>query len=132
MKQRRVVVTALALCLTVLSAVAWAGFGFPKASGLDVKDILSDPFGYTGEITVRGGVMSVSPEKKLFNLIDYREYRGCRSVGCAAHWLSVVYQGDSPQKGEVIEVRGTIVKSAVGDGGVALEATAMAVRGTYK
>ena len=132
MKQRKIVVIALALCLTVLGAVAWAGFGFPKASGLDVNDILSDPSGYTGEIAVRGGVMSVVPEKKLFNLIDYREYRGCRTVGCAAQRLSVVYQGDPPRKGEVVEVRGTIVQSAVGDGGFALEAAAVTARGAYK
>lgn len=132
MTRRKKNALALATCLTFLAGTALAGFGFPKAEGLDVHDVVADPSGYTGEIAVRGGVMSVDAEKHLFNIIDYREYRGCRTVECAVKWLSVAFASDLPEKWDVVEVAGAIEKSDLGEGGWILKATEVRVTGTYK
>ena len=105
---------------------------FPPANGLDVHDILADPLAYTGEITVRGGVMNVDVEKKLFEMIDYREYRSCRTVECALKWVTVSYEGDPPEKWDVVEITGIIEKNGSGKGGFIFKTREINIRGTYK
>ena len=105
-----------------------ASTSFPNAEGIDVVNLASDPYAYTGEITVRGGVMSVDPAKKLFAIVDYREYKACRSVDCAPAWTTVLYNGKLPQRTNVVEVTGVIEKNPAGKGGYVLRARGVKVK----
>jgi len=127
MHHRMTIALALTIGLTLLGSAASAGFGFPKAGGLDVNDVLADPSGYTSEITVRGGVTIVDTEQKLFDIVDYREYRSCRTVDCGRKWISVLFEKDLPKKGDVVEVTGVIEKNDAGKGGYVLKATKVRV-----
>lgn len=135
MKSRRNIVTVIlflslasVLVYALLPAMAPAGTSFPKAEGIDVFNVVSDPYAYKGEITVRGGVMSVDPTKKLFNMVDYREYRACRSVDCAPAWTTVLYNGKLPERTNVVEMTGVIEKNPAGKGGYILRAKGVKVK----
>lgn len=99
-----------------------------QAKGLDVNTVFSDPFGYSGEITVRGGVMSVDPQKRVFQIIDYREYAGCGVVTCALKWMTVIPNDKLPAVKDVVEVKGTIEKNESAAGGFVLKATDVRVQ----
>jgi hypothetical protein len=123
----------LALVFVCLYGSALAGFGFPKAEGLDVHDIVADPLAYTGEITVRGGVMeNVDRDTRLFQVVDYREYRSCRTVTCPRKWISVISDRKLPKAWDVVEVSGVIEKSDLGEGGFVLKAREVRVTGSYE
>lgn len=133
MKARQVssaalVVWLLALMLTATSTVAFSLSPFPKAEGVDVASMVSDPFAYKGEVKVRGGVMQVNPARKLFSIIDYREYRACRSVTCAREWVTVLFEGKPPAVASVVEITGLIEKNRAGNGGFVLRAKAVVVK----
>jgi hypothetical protein len=116
------------LLLAILPAVSSGVSSFPKAEGVDVANLASDPSAYKGYITVRGGVMSVEPGKKLFHIIDYREYRACRSVDCTPVWVTVLYNGKLPERTSVVEITGSIEKNPAGKGGYVLRAKAARVK----
>jgi hypothetical protein len=118
-----------ALLLLAILPAASSGFTpFPKADGVDVANLVSDPFAYKGEFTVRGAVMNVDSGKKMFHIIDYREYRACRTVDCAKEWTSVLYEGKLPERMNVVEVTGTVERNAAGKGGFVLRAKEVKVR----
>ena len=122
---------ALLASLLVLAILPTASSGFtpfPKADGVDVASLVSDPFAYKGELTVRGAVMSVDPGKKMFHIIDYREYRACRTVDCAKEWTSVLYGGKLPERMNVVEVTGTVERNAAGKDGFVLRAKGVKVK----
>jgi len=116
------------LVLAILPAASSGFTPFPKAAGVDVASLVSDPFAYKGELTVRGAVMSVDPGKKMFHIIDYKEYRACRTVDCAKEWTSVLYEGKLPERINVVEVTGTVERNAAGKGGFVLRAKGVKVR----
>lgn len=116
------------LLLSILPAASSGLTPFPKAEGVDVSNLASDPFAYKGDITVRGGVMSVEPGKKMFHIVDYREYRACRIVDCAHVWVSVLYNGKLPDRTNVVEITGSIEKNPAGKGGYILRAKAVRVK----
>lgn len=116
------------LLLAILPAGASGFTPFPKAEGVDVANLASDPYAYKGDITVRGGVMSVEPGKKMFHIVDYREYRACRIVDCAPVWVSVLYNGKLPERTNVVEITGSIEKNPAGKGGYILRAKAVKVK----
>lgn len=93
-----------------------------------MTNLASDPHAYKGDITVRGGVMSAEPGKKMFQIIDYREYRACRSVDCAPVWVTVLYNGKLPERMSVVEITGSIEKNPAGKGGFILRAKAVMVK----
>jgi len=101
---------------------------FPKAEGIDVASVASDPLAYKGEVKVRGAVMDADPGKKLFNIIDYREYRTCRAVNCAREWVTVFFNGKPPAVASVVEITGVIEKNSAGKGGYVLRAKAVSVK----
>lgn len=109
MYSKKVAIFGLLLIIALASSgvMSFAAL-FPKAEGLDVDMVVADPFAYKGEIKVRGGVMSVDPEKKLFQIIDYREYRSCQVISCAAKWITVNFSGKLPGKENVVEIKGVI------------------------
>ena len=116
------------LVLAILPATSSGFTHFPKAAGVDVASLVSDPFAYKGELTVRGAVMNADPGKKMFHIIDYREYRACRTVDCAKEWTSVLYEGKLPERMNVVEVTGTVERNAAGKGGFVLRAKGVKVR----
>lgn len=116
------------LVLAILPAASSGFTPFPKAAGVDVASLVSDPFAYKGELTVRGAVMNVDPGKKMFHIIDYREYRMCRSVDCAKEWTSALYEGKLPERMNVVEVTGTVERNAAGKGGFVLRAKGVKVK----
>jgi hypothetical protein len=101
---------------------------FPKAEGVDVFNLAADPYAYKGDITVRGGVMSVEPGKKMFHIVDYREYRACRTVDCAKEFVTVFFGGKLPERMNVVEVTGSVEKNPAGKGGYVLRAKAVRVK----
>ena len=128
---KRPIPIALLASLLVLAILPTASSGFTpfqKADGVDVASLVSDPFAYKGELTVRGAVMNVDPGKKMFHIIDYREYRACRSVDCAKEWTSVLYEGKLPERMNVVEITGGIEKNPAGKGGYILRAKAVRVK----
>ena len=116
------------LLLAILPAASSGFSSFPKAEGVDVANLASDPYAYKGDITVRGGVMSAEPGKKMFHIIDYREYRVCRIVDCTPLWVTVLYNGKLPDRTNVVEVTGSIEKDPAGKGGFILRAKAVRVK----
>lgn len=123
-----IVLIALLPVLAILPAASSGFTPFPKADGVDVANLVSDPFAYKGDLTVRGAVMNVDPGKKMFHIIDYREYRACRTVDCAKEWTSVLYEGKPPERMNVVEVTGTVERNAAGKGGFVLRAKGVKVR----
>ena len=118
----------LILLITLSLGTAALAFKAPKAEGLDVDTIYSDPFAYKGEIKVRGVVASLETEKNLFLVIDYREYVACQGVACPAKWLSVSYSGKFPAPGKVVEIKGAIEKDESAKGGFVLKASEVSVK----
>ncbi len=109
-------------------ATAALAFTAPKAEGLDVDTVYSDPFAYKGEIKVRGAVGGLEPEKNRFLVIDYREFVACQGVSCPAKWITVSASGKLPDQGKVVEIKGTIEKDETGKGGFILKAGEVKVK----
>jgi aspartyl/asparaginyl-tRNA synthetase len=115
--------------LIVLSLATPAlAFTAPKAEGLDVDTVYSDPFAYKGEIKVRGAVASLEPEKSRFLIIDYREYLTCQGVACPVKWITVFASGKLPESGKVVEIKGVIEKDESAKGGFVLKASEVKVK----
>lgn len=120
----------IGLIFLIAFFLATAAFAFtaPKAEGLDVDTVYSDPFAYKGEIKVRGAVAGVEPEKNRFVVIDYREYVACQSVTCPAKWITVCASGKLPESGKVVEIKGAIEKDESAKGGFVLKASEVKVK----
>jgi|GEM_PF-2671640 aspartyl/asparaginyl-tRNA synthetase len=122
--------SSIGLIFLIALSIATAAFAFtaPKAEGLDVDTVYSDPFAYKGEIKVRGAVASLEPEKNRFLVIDYREYVACQSVTCPAKWITVSASGKLPESGKVVEIKGAIQKDESAKGGFVLKASEVKVK----
>jgi hypothetical protein len=116
------------LILAILPAASSGFIPFPRADGIDVDNLVSDPFAYKGDIRIRGAVMNVEPEKKIFNLLDYREYRACRTVDCPKEWVTVFFDGKLPEKTNIVEITGEVEKNPAGKDGFVLKAKAVKVK----
>lgn len=129
MKKKILSGTLTLVCLLALGlgTVAFA-FTAPKAEGLDVDTVYSDPFAYKGEIKVRGAVAGLEAEKNRFLVIDYREYVACKGVSCPAKWITVSYGGKLPAQGNVVEIKGAIDKDESAKGGFVLKAGEVKVK----
>ena len=120
----------IGLIFLIVFSLGTAAYAFtaPKAEGLDVDTVFSDPFAYKGEIKVRGAVASLEPEKNLFLIIDYREYVACQGVACPAKWITVSASGKLPESGKVAEIKGMIEKDESAKGGFILKANEVKVK----
>jgi hypothetical protein len=121
-------VLTLTCLLTLGLATQAVAFTAPKAEGLDVDTVYSDPFAYKGEIKIRGAVAGLEAEKNRFLVIDYREYVACKGVSCPAKWLTVSSGGKLPESGQVVEIKGAIEKDESGKGGFILKASEVKVK----
>ena len=82
----------------------------PKGA-LQVDDLKSDPKGYTGSILVRGVVAKLAPnDPHLVGLIDSREARVCRDLGCAKFYLPVKVKDTNLKPWDELNVRGTMTE----------------------
>jgi len=124
---RFLLIGLLAIFVLTLGTAAFA-FTAPKAEGLDVDTVYSDPFAYKGEIKVRGAVAGLEPEKNRFLAIDYREYVACQGVGCPAKWITVSTSGKLPESGKVVEIKGVIEKDESAKGGFVLKGSEVRVK----
>ena len=127
MSKKSLSLVALGL-LSLLAVTAAFAFTAPKAEGLDVDTVYSDPFAYKGEIRMRGAVTGPEPEKNRFLIIDYREYVACQGVSCPAKWITVVTSGKLPESGKVVEIKGGIEKDETAKGGFVLKASEVKVK----
>ncbi len=120
----------IGLIFLIVFFLGTAAFAFtaPKAEGLDVDTVYSDPFAYKGEIKVRGAVTGLEPEKNRFLVIDYREYVACQGVSCPAKWITVSASGNLPESGKVVEIKGMIEKDESAKGGFILKASEVKVK----
>jgi hypothetical protein len=120
----------IGLIFLIVFSLGTAAYAFtaPKAEGLDVDTVFSDPFAYKGEIKVRGAVASLEPEKNRFLIIDYREYVACQGVACPAKWITVSASGKLPEFGKVAEIKGMIEKDESAKGGFILKANEVKVK----
>jgi len=120
----------IGLIFLIVFSLGTAAYAFtaPKAEGLDVDTVFSDPFAYKGEIKVRGAVASLEPEKNRFLIIDYREYVACQGVACPAKWITVSASGKLPESGKVAEIKGMIEKDESAKGGFILKANEVKVK----
>ena len=120
----------IGLIFLIVFSLGTAAYAFtaPKAEGLDVDTVFSDPFAYKGEIKVRGAVASLEPEKNRFLIIDYREYVTCQGVACPAKWITVSASGKLPESGKVAEIKGMIEKDESAKGGFILKANEVKVK----
>jgi aspartyl/asparaginyl-tRNA synthetase len=125
--KRFLLIGLLAIFVLTLGTAAFA-FTAPKAEGLDVDTVYSDPFAYKGEIKVRGAVAGLEPEKNRFLVIDYKEYVACQSVACPAKWITVSAGGKLPESGKVVEIKGAIEKDESAKGGFVLKASEVKVK----
>lgn len=116
------------IVLALLPVVSSAFTLFPKAEGVDVANLASDPYAYKGDITVRGGVMYAEPGKQMFHILDYREYRACRTVDCPKEWVTVLYGGKLPERTNVVEVTGMVERNGAGKSGFVLRAKEVKVK----
>ncbi|MBM4274177.1 MAG: hypothetical protein FJ134_06935 [Deltaproteobacteria bacterium] len=129
MQRQKLIIPGL-LIILLLGVFVLPGFpvSLPKAQGLDVDAVVSDPLAYKGAITIRGAVMSVEPEKNLFQVIDYREYGQCGVITCAAKWITVSFNGKLPAAKDVVEVKGEMEKNEAGKGGFIFKASEVKVK----
>lgn len=75
-------------------------------------DDLKNPAVSENEIGVKGVVSTVTPEQKIFTLIDLKEYEECNSsVSCATFQIPVKYNNVSPKSKDKIIAYGKIQKS---------------------
>jgi hypothetical protein len=128
MHLRKIPVIGLILLIALSLGTGATAFTAPKAEGLDVDTVYSDPFAYKGEIKVRGAVAGLETEKKRFMVIDYREYVACEGVTCPDKWITVSVSGQLPASGKVVEIKGTIEKDESGKGGFVLKASEVKVK----
>ena len=128
-RHQYLIVLLLSLMLLMFHPASTPAFTpFPKAEGVDVFDFCENPAAYKGDVKLRGAVASVDPEKKMFTIIDYREYRACRSIACPPDWVVVIHQGKLPGKENIVEVTGTVEKNPAGRAGYVLRAKEVAVK----
>jgi hypothetical protein len=62
---------------------------------VDVFNLASDPYAY--KETSRSVGSRPGAGKKMFHIVDYREYRACRIVDWLARVVTVLYNGKLPR-----------------------------------
>jgi hypothetical protein len=91
---------------------------------LAIRDIESDPFAFTGTLTING-IVTEFAEGGIFGLKDTQEILFCLNLECDSFMLPVKYAGDLPQIADEVNVTGRWSDT---EDGVVFEATAFAVR----
>ena len=102
------------LAAIIITGIAFSGFSSgmgqkiqPKGI-LTVNDIQADPAAYTGTVTINGVVAGISDQDpKLFAIIDTAEATRCKILTCATFYLPVKYTGNTPKKGDEVNIIGS-------------------------
>jgi hypothetical protein len=85
---------------------------------LTIKDIQGDPLSFTGEITITGiNAGFYPPDPSIFFVVDTAELLACKSLGCGAFQLPVIYAGSSPmpELADEINITGSWGEYSVGE-----------------
>lgn len=94
------------------------------AKVVQVDDLADKPESYKGEIVLKAAVARVGKTKGVFAAIDYREFKKCRELDCAKHYLPVKFDGDIPKPETLVQLEGQVVK---GEKGLVFEAKKLKV-----
>jgi len=98
---------------------------------LQVKDVQSDPFSYTGEITVIGIVSAFAPDDNMFGIKDIEDMKQCGFAPTCSAWVMPVVlmnQEPFPAFGDEVKVTGTFTSM---DGHPIFEVKKYKVTGSY-
>ena len=79
---------------------------YPKVG---VAQLAKNPAAYRGRTFVLRGVVSgVVPKRRLFTLIDQKEYDSCRELDCSAYVVPVSFSGTLPDTAKSVLVTGRL------------------------
>jgi len=107
-----IVVGAAALGLALLARYhTRTNFSAPSSAAgtvpiLGVERFMKRADDYPGTVAVEGVVASLSPETRLFSLVDVREFRECGLTDCARLALPVRWTGPFPDLKATVRVEG--------------------------
>lgn len=83
-----------------------AAAAYPKVG---VAQLAKNPAAFRGRTFVlRGVVAGVVPKRRLFTLIDQKEYDSCRELGCSAYMVPVAFSGTLPDTAKSVLVTGRL------------------------
>lgn len=79
---------------------------YPKVG---VAQLAKNPTAFRGRTFVLRGVVSgVVPKRRLFTLIDQKEYDSCRELDCSAYVVPVSFSGTLPDTAKSVLVTGRL------------------------
>ena len=79
---------------------------YPKVG---VEQLAKNPAAFRGRTFVLRGVVSgVVSKRRLFTLIDQKEYDSCRELGCSAYVVPVMFSGTLPDTAKSVLVTGRL------------------------
>ncbi len=83
-----------------------AAAAYPKVG---VEQLAKNPAAFRGRTFVLRGVVSgVVPKRRLFTLIDQKEYDSCRELGCSVYVVPVTFSGTLPDTAKSVLVTGRL------------------------
>jgi hypothetical protein len=110
MKQKFFIAAALAVGIALSFALFYKG----GAEVMNVNQVGSDPYAYSGNITVTGIMADISPENQaVFGMFDIKELK-CKTANCNKLYLPVRHQGIMPKPGDELLVSGSFVQDGAG------------------
>ena len=88
------------------SAGGAAASKYPKVG---VEQLAKNPAAFRGRTFVLRGVVSgVVPKRRLFTLIDQKEYDSCRELSCSTSVIPVAFSGTLPDTAKSVLVTGRL------------------------
>jgi hypothetical protein len=114
------------VCLVIILSTAATACGFMRTDNtpppptiinspnscpkeiVTVEQLFENPKNYPGSVCIEGIVSEVSPEQKIFTLIDFQEYRLCGTTGCALLTLPVQWNEEMPYIEDTVQVTGEV------------------------
>jgi hypothetical protein len=109
------IIPAFAMII-IMAGIVFIGLGcsktkITKEGGiLSVNEIQAEPAAFQGVIRVTGVVARVKEKTKQFTLLDTDEALNCESDKCALFYLPVQCGGNLPQRGDEVNITGSLVK----------------------
>ena len=114
------------VALALLGVVAAAGCGGGRSTAksaatptvsdeIGVERLAKDPAAFNGrQITLRGVVADVAPQRRLFTVIDLTEYNACRELNCSSYEVPIAFSGALPETAQSVRIVGRLSQPAPG------------------
>ncbi len=81
----------------------------PRYAEVGVERLARNPAAFGGRTFVLHGVVSaVAPKRRMFTVIDQKEYDSCRELGCSAYQIPVTFTGALPETARSVLVTGRL------------------------